>query len=165
MFKAHTITHTIEVEIEGTPKEFWSFFEFVKLKDIFKAAGSMPAIEKTSPYKEWHTPGNKRTVYFTSGDRATEEILECKVPNYFKYKVYDFTFSARYFVKELVGEWHILNNDGNTRISWEYKIFPKSVIHRLFILNFFKNSWIPYMELSMRLIKEKYQQHRKQNSF
>ena len=160
MLRGQEFTHTIEVEIEGTPEEFWQFFEFVKLNDIFKAAGSMPAVEKTSPYSEWHTPGNKRTVYLTDGNRTTEEILECDVPNYFKYKVYDFTISGRYFVKELIGEWHINEHNGRTKITWEYKIFPKSVIHRLFILNFFKNSWIPYMELSMQLIQEQYNKYR-----
>jgi len=93
----------------------------------------MSAVEKTNSYLEWYTPGNKRTVYFKTDDTSTEEILECDVPNYFKYKVYNFTLSARYFVKMLTGE-------------WQYNIFPKSFIHRLFILNFFKNSRIPYME-------------------
>jgi hypothetical protein len=163
MFKARELTHTLEIGIEGTPEEFWQFFEFIKLKYIFKAAGSMPAVEKTSPYKEWHTPGNKRTVYFTTGDTATEEILECTVPNHFKYKVYNITLSARYFVKKLIGEWHITEDNGHTQITWQYQIFPKSVIHRLFILNFFKNSWIPYMELSLRLLQEQYDTHRHQH--
>jgi len=98
----------------------------------------MPAVEKTSPYTEWHTPGNKRTVYFTTGDTSTEEILECDVPNYFKYKVYNFTLSGRYFVKKLVGKWNIIEVDGHTKITWEYKIFPKSVIHRLLYLIFLR---------------------------
>jgi hypothetical protein len=72
MFRVHELTNTLKIEVEGTPEEFWNFFEFIKLKNIFKAAGSMPAIEKTSPYTEWHTPGNKRTVYFMTDDTSTE---------------------------------------------------------------------------------------------
>jgi hypothetical protein len=163
MFKTQELTHTLEIEVDGSPEEFWPFFEFIKLKDIFKAAGDMPAVEKTSPYTEWHTPGNKRTVYFTTGDTSTEEILECDVPNYFKYKVYDFTLSARYFVNKLTGEWDIIEDHDRTKITWKYKIFPKSVIHRIFILSFFRNSWIPYMELSMRLLQEQYNIYRSQH--
>ena len=154
------MAHTIKVEVEGTPEEFWQFFEFVKLNDIFKDVGSMPGVEKTSKYSEWHTPGNKRTVFFTDGNKTTEEILECNMPNYFKYRVYDFTLQAKYFVRELIGQWHIIKDNSNTEIAWEYKIFPKSIIHRFFILNFFKNSWIPYMELSMHLLQEKYKIYR-----
>jgi ribosome-associated toxin RatA of RatAB toxin-antitoxin module len=57
----------------------------------------------------------------------------------FKYKVYNTTLSARYFVKEIIGEWHIIGNKGHTNVTWQYQFFPKSVIHGLFILNFFKH--------------------------
>lgn len=75
MFRAHELSHTLKTKVEGTPEEFWPFFEFIKLQDIFEAAGSLPGIERKSPFTEWHTPGNKRTVYFTTGDTATEEII------------------------------------------------------------------------------------------
>ena len=163
MFRARELTHTLKIKVEGIPEEFWPFFEFIKLEDIFKAAGSLPGIEKTSPFAEWHTPGNKRTVYFTTGDTSTEEILACTVPNHFKYKVYNTTLSARYFVKEITGEWHITEDKGHTKVTWQYQFFPQSSIHRLFILNFFKHSWIPYMEQSMRLLQELYDRHRHQH--
>jgi len=163
MFRARELTHTLKIKVEGIPEEFWPFFEFIKLEDIFKAAGSLPGIEKTSPFAEWHTPGNKRTVYFTTGDTSTEEILACTVPNHFKYKVYNTTLSARYFVTEITGEWHITEDKGHTKVTWQYQFFPKSIIHRLFILNFFKHSWIPYMEQSMRLLQELYDRHRHQH--
>ena len=123
MFRAHKLSHTLKTMVEGTPKEFWPFFEFIKLQDIFEAAGSLPGIERTSPFTEWHTSGNKRSVYFTTGDPATEEIIECTVPNHFKYNVYKITLSARYFVKEIIGEWHIIGTKviptlrGSTRSS------------------------------------------------
>jgi len=35
MFSVHELTHILEIEVEGTPEEFWPFFESIKLNEIF----------------------------------------------------------------------------------------------------------------------------------
>ena len=55
-------SHTITIQVEGTPNEFWQYFEPVKLEAIFKSKGKIPGVKGTSAYSDWHTPGNKRTI-------------------------------------------------------------------------------------------------------
>ncbi len=151
------LTHTVNVTVKGTPDQFWKYFEFIKLEDIFTAQGSLPGIKATSHFDEWHTPGKQRTIYFTSGDTAIEQILECTVPFYFKYRVFNSTLPARHFVKYLTGEWRIDGVGLNTHIQWTYTFVHKSLLHKLFLKRFFNKTWIPYMEASMVLTKENYE--------
>lgn len=152
------LTHSITKEVFGFPKQFWDYFEFIKLNEIFPAQGSLPGIQKTSPFTDWHTPGMKRTIYFSTGDTAQEEIIECTVPNHFKYKVYNSTLPVKYFVKHIIGEWFIEKSLNNTKIVWTYTMIHKTWLHKLIIKSFFKNSLIPYMESSIRLLKAKYEE-------
>ena len=155
------LTYTIIKEVDGTPEQFWDYFEFIKLNDIFPAQGKLPGIKSTSSFTDWHTPGKSRTIYFTTGDTAKEEILECTVPNHFKYKVFDSTLPIKHFAKYIIGEWFIKKSKNITVLKWTYTIIHKSWLHKLLIIGFFKNSLIPYMESSISLVKTKYEDTKK----
>ena len=156
--KEEKLSHTIIKEINGTPDQFWNYFEFIKLNEIFPAQGKLPGIKKTSLFTDWHTPGMTRTIYFTTGDTAKEEIIECTVPNHFKYRVFDSTLPVKYFIKYITGEWYIEKSKNNTRVTWTYTIIHKTRFHKLLLKNFFKTSLIPYMESSMNLVKSNYEE-------
>jgi len=36
MFEAHELTHTLEIEVEGTPEEFWSFLNLLSSMTFLK---------------------------------------------------------------------------------------------------------------------------------
>ena len=112
------LTHSVSVKVKGTPDEFWKYFEFIKLEDIYKAQGSLPGIKVTCHFDELHTQGKQRTVYFTSGDTAIEQILKCTVHTLFKYKVFNSTLPALHLVKYLTGEWKMNGKGDSTNIQW-----------------------------------------------
>ncbi|MBC8152596.1 MAG: hypothetical protein H7Z72_06765 [Bacteroidetes bacterium] len=85
--KINPISHTVVTEVNGTPEQFRTYFEFINLADIFKTRGRMPAIMRTSPVTSWRIPGQERIVYVETGDTAIEQITTCQVPTLFQYKV------------------------------------------------------------------------------
>jgi hypothetical protein len=154
-------SHTLTIEVEGTPEEFWRYFEPVDLATLFKTVGKIPGVQATTPVASWHIPGSKRTVYLVSGDTAQEEIVACTVPVYFQYKVSKFTLPARYFCKHAMGEWQIQPVNHKTRVQWTYTFYPKDFPFFKFLLRGFVNrQWKGYMEESMRNLQLNYTSYR-----
>lgn len=157
----NTASHSIQIIVDGTPSEFWQYFEPIDLSSIFEKTKFLPAVKKSSPVERWDTPGQKRTVYLESGDTAQEKIIECSKPNFFKYKVHNFTFALKYICKYAIGEWFIYKEKDNTTVEWTYTFYPKDTLLCSFILKLFvKNVWKEYMELSMKNLKKGYTKFR-----
>lgn len=154
-------SHTINITTEGTPEEFWLYFEPIDLSKIFKKTKFLPAVKSSSHVDRWNTPGQKRTVYLESWDTAQEEILECLKPNFFKYKVSNFTFALKYFCKYAIWEWNMNLKYNKLSIVWTYTFYPKDFPFLKFVLKIFvKNIWKEYMELSMKNLVNDYIKYR-----
>lgn len=150
-------SHTITIQVEGTPEEFWRYFEPVDLATLFKTVGKIPGVQATTPVDSWHIPGQKRTVYLLSGDTAQEEIVACTVPNYFQYRVSKFTLPARHFCRYAIGEWRIQPVNNKTQVQWTYTFYPKNFpFFKSFVRGFVKEQWKGYMEESMRNLQRNY---------
>jgi hypothetical protein len=111
----------------------------VKLSHIFKRYKRFPAILKTNEPEKWYKGGLQRTVFFEDGTTAQESLLTVIPHQSFSYKIENFTSSLKSLALKVEGDWQFeaLEN-GQTKIEWTYKIFPKNglakTILKLFVL-------------------------------
>jgi len=98
------VLETINVPIEVA----FNYIQPVPLQNIFRGYNNIPAIEKTNETEKWIKAGLSRTVTFADGNTATENMLYADAPNYFSYKINNFTAEGlSSLVESVEGAWYL----------------------------------------------------------
>lgn len=148
----HTEAFTVNAPIEKV-------YDFIVAEDvlpkILKKYFIIPAVKGSKIHKgDWETPGSYRTVFFANGDTLKEELTNFERPNYFAYKVSEFSSFQRHFASYGVGRWWFTANGDTTEIKWTYTFYAKSRFKRFFLKPFINHDFKTYMKRSIKLIKE-----------
>jgi hypothetical protein len=119
-------THTLNVE--AYPRIDYGT-DILSTEHFLAGDGPLPAIEATRDQTgDWDHVGPTRTIEFTDGSTAHEEITDYERPRYFAYEVSGFTNSLRVLVQGARGEWWFSPGfDGSTEIRWRYTFKPRGV--------------------------------------
>lgn len=95
----------------------------VKLSHIFHASLLLPGVSRTDETERWYTPGLSRTVYFTDGSKAKEQLLTVEPPRSFTYEITQFTGINKFLVSRIHGAWQFRQTSASeTGIEWTYSL-------------------------------------------
>jgi hypothetical protein len=115
-------------------------FEYVApidLAHIFKRYKYLPAVIRTNEKEKWIRSGLNRTVFFEDGNTAFEELLVVRNPEYFAYKVSNFTSVLKYLITQINGNWKfVTQQNGATSVIWEYELIPKNIFTKWIVSTF-----------------------------
>ena len=146
------VLETINVPI----KLAFDYIQPVPLHTIFPGYNNIPAVEKTSESEDWIKAGLSRTVTFADGNSAQESMLYVDYPNYFSYKLENFTAeSLSSLVERVDGAWVFIAVDKNkVLIDWKYIITPKSDEAGKIILEHLLPDFQGMLEQAMRISRQ-----------
>ncbi|SHM72131.1 hypothetical protein [Mucilaginibacter sp. OK098] len=121
-------TARVLATVNAPIKVAFDYIQPVPLNIIFPGYHNIPAIVKTDEQKLWITPGKSRTVTFADGNSAFESMLHVDYPNYFSYKLENFSSeNLNSLVERVDGAWvFIALEDDKVLIDWKYVFTPKS---------------------------------------
>jgi hypothetical protein len=113
--------------INKSINEVFEYVAPINLAHIFKRYKYLPAVINSNEKEKWIKSGLTRTVFFEDGNTALEELLVVNNPEYFAYKVSNFTSVLRYLIIQVNGNWQFSTEEnGSTKIVWEYELLPKN---------------------------------------
>jgi hypothetical protein len=117
-----TVTATFPVPIERA-------FDVVVAEDVLPKLlhrfGPIPAVVGTSNNTgPWDRPGSKRLVHLAGGGSAREEVTDFARPDYFAYRVSEFSAPFDRLARQAVGQWWFTRVEGATKVRWTYTLFP-----------------------------------------
>ena len=113
----------VRITIAAPPSRCFDYIVPIELSHIFQPYLLLPGVKRTDEAERWFTPGLARTVYFTDGTKAKEELLTVESPHSFTYKISDFTGINKFLVSHINGAWQFSqDSDGATNIEWTYSL-------------------------------------------
>jgi hypothetical protein len=119
-----SVIETIHVPI----KSAFDYIQPVSLPTIFPGYSNIPSIVKTNEQEYWIKAGLSRTVTFADGNSALESMLHVDYPNYFSYRIENFTAEGlSNLIEKVEGAWVFIPiEDGKVTIGWKYVITPRN---------------------------------------
>jgi hypothetical protein len=102
------------------------------LPDLFvRGFLALPAVREvrgqTGP--EWGTaPGHTRTLVMADGGTLREHLIAVDPPHGFSYELSEITGPMKPLVTQVGGEWRFDADGNGTRITWSWRLEPKSVV-------------------------------------
>ena len=123
------------------------------LHDSLFISGVSKTADTSGP---WDVPGSQRTLHFTDGNSAREEVTAADAPDYFAYVVTEFTDPLiRRLVREVREQWSFTDEGTGTRAKWTAAFEAKSILAVLPLLPMVKIFWRRAMKGAMRNTKER----------
>ena len=77
----------VNISIAAPVTECFNYIVPVELAHIFRPYLLLPGVKRTDEAERWFTPDILRTVYFTDGSTAKEELLTVEPPRSFTNKI------------------------------------------------------------------------------
>lgn len=156
-----TISSTVETLINAPrgPLFHWLvpgvFFD--QLETVLRDAAFMPGVASTSGTTgPWDIPGSHRIVHTTDGNAVREEVTAAVTPEYFSYRVTEFTSPLiRRLVSEARGQWWFSDAGAGTRAKWTYSFDTKAPGASLLLFPMVNILWRRYMQAAMRTTKQR----------
>jgi hypothetical protein len=132
-------------------------FDYIAAEDtppkMMLGYGPVPGVAGGEVHEgPWDHPGAYRTVHLEGGT-AREEITALRRPEYFSYRVSDFSISARHVVAPARGEWWFETRGDSTLVRWTYTFEPRSLPRAPLAFAFGRLLWKGCMERAMREAK------------
>jgi hypothetical protein len=133
-------------------------FDYIAAEDtppkMMLGYGPVPGVAGGEVHEgPWDHPGAYRTVHLEGGGTAREEITALRRPEYFSYRVSDFSISARHVVAAARGEWWFETRGDSTLVRWTYTFEPRSLPRAPLAFAFGRLPRKGYMERAMREAK------------
>jgi len=97
--------------------------------------------------------GAKRKVTFIGGDTLQEQLIRYDMPANYAYKVSDFSNILEKWSGEAYGQLWFDNEDGKTRITWEYSFKYKSLLKRIALSLFLSFVYKKFMTSALEKAK------------
>ena len=151
---------TVSTEVAVSQVVAFEYNVPIDLTSIFTGYGPLPAVIGTKNQTgAWDGSGQTRTVLLSDGSSAREMLTHYEHPNYFGYKVSEFTGALRFLVASANGEWWFSSTSSNrTHIKWRYAFNARSAF-AVPVLWFMTNLlWRGYMGKALRLFKSQVEQ-------
>ena len=120
----------VNISIAAPVPECFNYIVPVKLAHIFRPYLLLPGVKHTDEAERWATPDISRTVYFTDGSTAKEELLTVEPPQSFTYRISAFTGINKFLVSHINGTWQFTPNNDKTDIKWTYSLICHNTVAR-----------------------------------
>jgi hypothetical protein len=142
-----------QAQISKPSTEAFDYVLPIELSHIFRKYKYLPGVIRTVEKEKWIKSGLIRTVFFDDGNTATEELLEVSSPEYFAYKITNFTSPLRFLVNQINGNWKFTTPKVDfTKIVWEYELIPKNSFTSWVISAFLLKDIKVFLQNSMDVI-------------
>jgi hypothetical protein len=112
-----TVFETVPDTTANWPKFFTGFKPFVGAITSASIEGGGPVV-----------PGARRLIGFSDGTRIVEQILDHDRPSLHHYRVPEMTKIQAATMSEMDSTWEFLDEGGQCRIRWTYRLTPKSIL-------------------------------------
>ncbi|MFK8184608.1 MAG: SRPBCC family protein [Phormidesmis sp.] len=147
-------TNVETITINVPRSEFFEWRSQAKLSDFLTPTEGMPAVQNTVPLVggEWGQAGDKRRVELDDGHYAVETILS-STDDQFTYQVWGFTSPAGRFADYATGEFLYEDQGEQTRVTWTYSFRPNSLLSRIPLSLFVRNTFQGFMENGLANMK------------
>ena len=147
----NSVSRIFDVEV-GALRRWMDEGQMVKVLRSTEAV-ARPA-EVTYLAGKWPELGAVRRVKLEDGHYVLERVLASKFPGVFRYQVWGFTGSAGSLVKYATGEFRYVSLGATrTRLTWTYRLRPKSILLRSVLDNFLRNRFASFMSQGVELLK------------
>lgn len=138
---------TIEAKVET---DIVHVFDVVTAEDVLpkvlKRYGLVAPVMSTSGNTgPWDKPGSTRTVHLAGGTSAREQVTVFQRPEYFAYRVDNFTFAVRHLAEFATGEWWFERDGSGTKLRWTYTFHAKGRLTAALLALFVRLQWQGYM--------------------
>jgi hypothetical protein len=142
-----------QAQIHKQANEIFDCVLPIELSHIFKKYKFLPGVIRTDEKEKWIKSGLTRTVFFEDGNTAKEQLTEVNSPEYFAYKITNFTSALRFLVYQINGNWKFTTPNADlTKIVWEYELIPKNNFAHWIILTFLLKDIKVFLQNSMDII-------------
>jgi hypothetical protein len=145
------VSVTVRQRAEEPREALFARFIPIKLEDILKGYGPIPAVTGTSGQTgPWDVVGSSRTVHLADGSQATERVTGCAAPAQFAYTVSGFTNPVRFLAREARGLWTFADGPGGTTdVTWTYTFAARSLPAALLLAPVVRIAWRGFMRRGM----------------
>lgn len=141
------VSTTVTRRIDEPREELWARFIPVKLEDILRRCGPVPAVTGTSGQTgPWDVVGSSRTVHLADGSSASERVTRVEAPRVFGYTVSGFTNPIRLLAREARGVW-VFEEGGE--VQWTYAFAARSPAHALVLAPIVRVFWRRFMRRAL----------------
>ena len=125
-------TVTLSIAVPREPFYAWLVLRVLseELETVLRDSPMVTGVAKvTDTVGPWGVPGSHRTIYFTDGNSAREDVIAGDAPDYFSYVVTEFTRPlSRLLVREVRVQWWFTDEGAGTHIKWAMAFEAKSIL-------------------------------------
>ncbi len=155
MEKTNFVQVKVIMTVNASKKETFNAAIQSDLSDIFKKHGILPSVTGTDLKGTWTQAGLSRTIFFEDKTQVFETLTCVEPHSFFSYRVENFTSSLKYMVSKIEGNWTFTTTDNNqTKIEWNYNLFPKNKVSELFVNSIVKKSMKGYLTNALNTVKQ-----------
>lgn len=149
-------TTTLHTVINTNIEDVFSLTLPIDLSVIFKKFFLIPAVVETIPAagSPWNYVGLERKVFLADGNTAYEILTEVQSPNFFSYKVFNFSNFIGNFADYAVGEWRFEKSNSTTTVFWTYSFKAKNNFSWFPLFFIVKTFFRGYMKQGLFLLKK-----------
>ncbi|MEM6868441.1 MAG: SRPBCC family protein, partial [Cyanobacteria bacterium P01_C01_bin.121] len=129
--------------------------DMTPLSEVLTPTEGVPAVARTVMLEggdTWGEVGDRRRIELADGHFAVETVLS-STRNRFIYQVWGFTSPAGQYVSYATGEFVYEEQDEQTLITWTYRFKPNSLLSRIPLSLFVRNSFQGFMENGLANMK------------
>lgn len=125
-----------------------------KLPLWLKKVGAIPGAKSVDELDgSYDTIGQQRKITFESGDTCVEQLLSHNPPGNYSYRVTDFSNFFRKLTNAAYGQLWFDNEDGKTRITWEYSFTYRNIFARMFLSIFLSMAYKKFLQKDLEIAK------------
>ena len=148
------VENTESITIDLPLDQFLAWQDTTSLSEVLTPTEGMPAVARTVVLEggKWGDVGDRSRIELAAGHYAVETILS-STRNKFSYQVWGFTSQAGQFASYATGEFVYTEQDGQTLVTWTYRFKPNSLISRIPLSSFVRNSFQKFMENGLSNMK------------
>ena len=121
-----------------------------KLHEWLKKSGAIPGAKNVEILEgPYDFVGARRKVIFESGDSAIEQLISFHPPGNYAYRITDFSNFLSKMSKAAYGQLWFDNENGETRITWEYSFTYRNIFAHIFLSLFLTMTYKKFMRKSL----------------
>lgn len=148
------LEESVSIDVNVAPDRFLPWFVPRSPVGLFEKWGPMPGVsdvlEQTGA---WTTPGSLRTLVLSDGSRITEQVLECRLPLLFRYRMTGFAGVMRPLLHAVDGHWQCEpRGEARVCVTWSYMFHPRGAIARLVLRAMVRSVWRGYMVANLKRV-------------
>ena len=143
---------TVSAAVAVPPDTFLSWFVPRDPVGLFNAWGPIPGVASARGRDlPWSMAGAQRLLVLTDGTLVTEQVIEHRLPQLFRYRMTGFAGVMTQLVFAVEGEWRCEAMASGSHVSWCYSFVHRGVLARGMLWTM-SPLWRGYMRSGLRAV-------------